>query len=131
MAKNKDRSEHSEETARINDSAETAGYGTDDGELKRAGGFIIARWKQQVFAELPDGDDQTIASRLNQIALDEGYDYRCTPAIVSLWRKVEPNPPMNGETVSNGQEEGHAYVILRQLVHLLSKNAVKKLIDSL
>ena len=41
MAKNKDRSEHSEEPPRTNDSAETAGFGTDDGELKRAGGFII------------------------------------------------------------------------------------------
>ncbi len=50
---------------------------------------------------------------------------------LSRWRKVEPNPPMNGEPASTGQEEGHAYVVLRQLVHLLGKNAVKKLIDTL
>jgi hypothetical protein len=32
---------------------------------------------------------------------------------------------------TSGEEDGYAFVVLRQLVHLLGKEAVKKLIDSL
>jgi hypothetical protein len=133
MAKKKEEGDTetgNEEGAQTQESDTTAEAGSESDDLKRAGGRTIARWKQQVFAELPEGNDQQIAERMNQIAHEEGYDYRCSPAAIARWRQAEP-AKVSGDSSSGGQEEGHAYVVLRQLVYLLGKDVVKKLIDSL
>ncbi len=105
--------------------------GQDGDELRRAGGRTIARWKQAVFKEMPAGSDEQIAERLTQLARQEGFDYTCTPEAVARWRQADAAPHSPSPARQESQEEGHAIVVLRQLVFLLGKDAVKKLIDSL
>ena len=131
MVKIKESKDDTAEAAETRTTYGTVNVTGKDEELKRAGGRTTARWKQQAFAELAEGDDQTVASRLNQIAHEEGYDYHCTPAAVARWRQAEASSHLNGVVPSGEQEDGYAIVVLRQLVHLPGKEAVKKLIDSL
>jgi hypothetical protein len=80
----------------------------------------------------PTGATKKIADRINQIAREEGYDCSCSADVVAPWRQPEPLPGTTRQAQPQPeQQEGHAYVILRQLVFLLGKEAVKKLIDSL
>ena len=102
----------------------------DTEEPKRAGGRTIARWKQEVFKELPNGSDEEIAQRLNELAQEEGYAYRCSATAVARWREEYATPSVTAQAQPQGQE-GPAIVMLRQLVALLGKDGVKKLVDSL
>jgi hypothetical protein len=50
---------------------------------------------------------------------------------VARWRQPATAPGSTHATRPQPDQEGHAYVVLRQLVYLLGKDAVKKLIDLL
>jgi hypothetical protein len=128
MAKKRDEAGNSDGMPQQREATESNAPGD---ESHRAGGRTIARWKQAVFAEMPEGTDQQIADRINQIAREEGYDYSCSADAVARWRQPELTPSPTRQTPPQPEEEGHAYVVLRQLVYLLGKDAVKKLIDSL
>src|SRR5262249_46164907 len=97
----------------------------DAGKRKQPAGRTIGKWKAQVAKELPEGTDEQVAARLRRIAEEEGFDYEnCTAATVAKWREEAAREAAE-------EKEGHAIVVLRQLVRLLGKEGVKKLIDSL
>ena len=131
MAKKNDAEDDSPKTpsAENNDAGEHGDSESD--EPKRPGGRTIARWKQQVFGELPQGNDQEIAERMNQVAVEEGYDYKCSPAAIARWRQADAAARKPGVPGSGEHDEGHAIVVLRQLVYLLGKDGVKRLVDAL
>lgn len=105
-----------------------------DGGHRRAGGRTIARWKAKAHDDLPtEASDVDVATAINRLAREEGADYACTAAQVAKWREAGTWPPAEHapETAPAPEGEGHGIVVLRQLVYLLGKDGVKKLIDSL
>jgi hypothetical protein len=75
-----------------------------------------------------------VAACINRLAKGEGYDYQCSATAVARWREADARQPLPGAPPAPGassDEEGHAYVVLRQLVFLLGKEGTKKLTDSL
>jgi hypothetical protein len=102
---------------------------------KRISGGHIRSWRKKAFEELPGGSDEEIADRVTALAREEGFDWAATPDQVAKWRAAPPaaKPGRKARqvaTVSQGGE-GEAIPVLRQLVRLLGKEEVKRLVDAL
>jgi hypothetical protein len=120
---------------------EQAQEGNGD-DRRKAGGRTIARWKAQAHADLsPEAGDEEVAAFIGRLAREEGYDYDCDAEQVGKWRNNGTWPPPSQESAQRedaepspadpSQREGYGLVVLRQLVHLLGKDGVKRLVDSL
>ena len=92
---------------------------------KRPGGRLIASWKQKVLSQ--EGTNEELAERFNELAKD--HDYHVTAEKIAEW-KQSPGK----EKARRGQNrtpEGEAFAVLRDLVRLLGKEQVKRLVDGL
>jgi|SRR6516162_145752 hypothetical protein len=106
---------------------------------KTVGGRTIAAWKAA--AGFPHGSDENIANRINQLAKEGGYAYECSAATVAKWRNTggkakaskpaRSRPQPTATPVSRQSNEGEGIVVLRQLVKLLGRDGVKRLVDGL
>jgi hypothetical protein len=104
-------------------------------ELKKAFGRTIASWKEAARAKLPDGTPEDLAKWINDKAKEEGYDYLITPDKVAAKVKnggdeLEHVASMQPEiqSVTSGAVTP-AMAALRELIRLLGKEELKKLID--
>jgi hypothetical protein len=120
---------------------EQAHEGNGEGK-RRAGGRTIARWKGLAHEKHPDAGDEEIAGCISRLALDEGYDYDCDAEQVAKWRDAGTWPPAQAASDDAQQDappdeaapalkDGYGIAVLRQLIRLLGKDGVKRLIDSL
>jgi hypothetical protein len=102
---------------------------------KRISGGHIRSWRKKAFEELPTGSDQEIADRVNALAKAEGFDWAATPDQVAKWRSaraaVRPGRKARLAVKVSQGGEGEAIPVLRQLVRLLGKEEVKRLVDGL
>ena len=105
---------------------------------KRAGGRTIAGWKKEAFEDLRNGSDEEIAAEINRRAKFSGHDYVCTPEMVRKWRgagakrdKGAAAAAARGAAGRPVKDEGEAIWIMKELVRLLGKEAVKGLVDRL
>jgi hypothetical protein len=110
---------------------------------KKVGGRTIAGWKAALAAERIDlsnpADDVKAVDRLNAYAKDGGYGgWTATAEMLAKWRKGDGKPKTAkargsapGSARGEDEDEGEATAMLRQLVRLLGKEAVKRLVDSL
>src|SRR5262245_3024364 len=103
---------------------------------KRVTGGHIRSWRRKAFEELPSGSNEDIAARVNALASEAGFtDWSASPEQVAKWRSARASGKPGRKarltaTVSQGGE-GAALPVLRQLVHLLGKDEVKRLVDGL
>src|SRR5262245_13229299 len=102
---------------------------------KRISGGPIRSWRKKAFEELPGGSNQEIADRVSALAKEEGFDWAATADQVAKWRsaKASGRPGRKVRLVVKESQggEGEAIPVLRQLVRLLGKEEVKRLVDGL
>src|SRR5262245_38709818 len=115
--------------------------GGSKGGAKRVSGGHIRSWRKTAFNELPTGTDQQIADRVNALAAEAGFaGYTVSPDGVAKWRSAPASarPARQAARVSRQHavgtarvtaQEGEAIPVLRQLVRLLGKEEVKRIID--
>jgi hypothetical protein len=101
---------------------------------KRISGGHIRSWRKKAFEEMPTGSDQEVADRVTALAKEEGFDWTATPDQVARWRSApaaKPGRKARQVAPASLDSEGEALPVLRQLVRLLGKEEVKRLVDGL
>src|SRR5262245_41260158 len=106
------------------------------GGNRRVTGGHIRSWRKAAFEELPNGTNEDIAARVNALAGKAGFaGYAVGPDQVDKWRSA-PAPAKPGRkarqvTTANSRGEGQVIPVLRQLVQLVGKEEVKRIVDGL
>ena len=103
---------------------------------KRVSGGHVRSWRKAAFEELPDGSNDDIAAKVNALASKAGFTgYSVGPEQVKKWRSAPPaaKPGRKGRqsTTAGRGGEGEAIPVLRQLVQLVGKEEVKRIVDGL
>lgn len=99
-------------------------------------GGHVRGWRKTALEALPSGTDEEVAQRVTELAREAGYTtWADTAEKVKASRSPKSTKRAAGRkpsqaTTSNGNE-GEALGTLRQLVQLLGREQVKKIIDTL